>query len=97
MAVVAHSPTGHGALHDPAADGQAVLSDTAAAHGVTAGQVALAWVHARGRVHGLDVVPLPGTSRVAHARANVAAASLVLTPGELARLDAAWPVDAPPA
>lgn len=97
IAVVAHSPTGHGALHDPAGDGQAVLRDTAAAHGVTAGQVALAWVHARGRAHGLDVVPLPGTTRVAHARANVAAASLVLTPGELARLDAAWPVDAPPA
>lgn len=96
-AVVAHSPTGHGALRDPAGEGRSVLSDVAAAHGVTAGQVALAWVHARGRVHGLDVVPLPGTTRVAHARVNVAAASLVLTSEELARLDAAWPVDAPPA
>ncbi|QJY51012.1 aldo/keto reductase [Pseudonocardia broussonetiae] len=97
VTVVAHSPTGHGTLHDPDGAGRAVLREVAAAHGVGAGQAALAWVHARGRVHGLGVVPLPGTTRVAHARENVAAASLVLAPEELARLDAAWPAETLPA
>ncbi len=90
ITLVAHSPMGHGALHrlvsTPLAD---ALTGIADGHGVTPGQVALAWVHARSRLSGPQVVvPLPGTTRVSHLRANVAAAHLDLDPGELERLDA---------
>ena len=54
----------------------------------TAGQVALAWVHHRQQVHGVPVVPIPGTTSVSHLRSNVAAADLGLSDDELRRLDA---------
>ncbi|MFI1940835.1 aldo/keto reductase [Streptomyces purpureus] len=50
----------------------------------TPAQVALAWLLARGD----DVVPIPGTRRVARLEENTAAGSILLTPGQLARLDA---------
>jgi len=55
--------------------------------GVTAGQLALAWVLAQGE----DVVPIPGTKRIAYLEENAAAAAVVLDAEELARLDAAVP------
>ncbi len=58
--------------------------------GVTAGQLALAWVLAQGQ----DVVPIPGTKRVHYLEENVAAASVVLTDGDLAELEASFPADA---
>jgi aryl-alcohol dehydrogenase-like predicted oxidoreductase len=61
----------------------AAIADVAAAHGATAGQVALAWLLARSPV----MIPIPGTSSVAHAEENVAAAALELTAGEMARLN----------
>ncbi|CAM3779732.1 aldo/keto reductase [Occultella aeris] len=92
--VVAHSPTGHGLLHHArTADEQfpgglrAALEDVAGAHGATPGQVALAWVHHRQQVHDVPVIPLPGTTRVSHLRANVAATDLDLSDDELRRLD----------
>ena len=57
----------------------------AKAHGATAGQVALAWLLARSPV----MLPIPGTSSVAHLDENVAAAGLKLTSAEMAELDAA--------
>jgi aryl-alcohol dehydrogenase-like predicted oxidoreductase len=60
-----------------------VVRDVAASHGATPAQVALAWVLAQGE----HVIPIPGTRRRAHLRANVAATDLVLTAAELARLD----------
>ena len=92
--VVAHSPTGHGLLQatgedDPAlGELRAALTEVAAGHGAEPGQVALAWVHARRQRWGLPVVPLPGTTRVSHLLANVAAADLALSAAELERLDA---------
>ena len=59
--------------------------------GVTQGQLALAWVLARGE----DVVPIPGTKRRKYLEENLGAASLVLTPGEKAQLDAAVEVAGP--
>jgi aryl-alcohol dehydrogenase-like predicted oxidoreductase len=50
---------------------------------VTAGQLALAWVLARGK----DIVPIPGTTRVGHLEENVAAAAIQLSARELARID----------
>jgi aryl-alcohol dehydrogenase-like predicted oxidoreductase len=58
--------------------------------GVTPGQLALAWVLAQG----LDVVPIPGTKRIAYLEENVAADAVELTAEDLAALDAALPVGA---
>lgn len=90
ITLVAHSPTGHGVLHEPSDSpiGRA-LSEVAGAHGATRGQVALAWVHHQGARRDQTVVPLPGTTRVSHLRANVAAADLQLDHSELERLTTA--------
>ena len=58
--------------------------------GVTAGQLALAWVQS----HGEDVVPIPGTKRRKYLEENVAAASLELTAADLEAIEAAAPADA---
>ena len=55
--------------------------------GVTAAQLALAWVLAQGE----DLVPIPGTRRVATLEQNAAAVDLVLTPEDLARIEAVFP------
>lgn len=59
----------------------------ARAKGVTAAQLALAWLLSRGG----DVVPIPGTRRRARLEENAAAAGVALTPADLARLDEAAP------
>lgn len=58
--------------------------------GVTAGQLALAWVQHRGE----DVVPIPGIKRRAYLEENVAAATLRLSEEDLREIEAAAPVDA---
>ncbi|MGW8060763.1 aldo/keto reductase [Streptomyces ziwulingensis] len=59
----------------------------AEAHGATLGQVALAWVQQRARVHGLPVIPIPGTRKPSRVEENTAAARIVLTDDELSVLD----------
>ena len=59
----------------------------AAGRGVSAAQVALAWVHQRAEVHGLTVVPIPGTRKRSRLAENTAAATLRLTSEELAELE----------
>lgn len=66
------------------------LRGLADAKGVTAGQLALAWVQAQGE----DVVPIPGTKRRTYLEENVAAASLELTTDDLAAIAAAAPAEA---
>ena len=61
-----------------------LVGSIAAAHGATPGQVALAWVLAQGD----DVVPIPGTKRVAYVEQNAGAAGVALSSDELARLSA---------
>ncbi|MFF3004011.1 aldo/keto reductase [Kitasatospora sp. NPDC057940] len=65
----------------------APLREIATARGVTLAQVALAWVHQRAEVHGLTVVPIPGTRRRSRLAENTAAATLRLTAEELALLE----------
>jgi aryl-alcohol dehydrogenase-like predicted oxidoreductase len=65
----------------------AQVETVAAEAGATPAQVALAWLLARGD----DIVPIPGTKRVARLEENTAAASLALTPDQLARLSAIGP------
>jgi len=65
----------------------AKLEKLAAQKGVKASQLALAWVLAQGD----DIVPIPGTTRRAHLEENLAALDLVLTPDELAQIEAIAP------
>ncbi|MBV8235716.1 MAG: aldo/keto reductase [Acidimicrobiia bacterium] len=67
---------------DLASAGGAV-AEVAAAHDATPAQVALAWLLA----HSPALLPIPGTSSVAHLEENVAGAHLRLTPEELDRLE----------
>lgn len=59
-----------------------LLEDMAKARGVSASQLALAWVLAQGDF----IVPIPGTTKIANLEANVAAADISLTPDEVAEL-----------
>ena len=63
------------------------IEQIAAAKGVKASQLALAWVLAQGE----DMVPIPGTARRAHLEENVAALGIALSPGDLAQLNEAAP------
>ena len=58
--------------------------------GVTAGQLALAWVLAQGN----DVIPIPGTKQRKYLEENVAALDIRLSPGELQALKDLFPVEA---
>jgi pyridoxine 4-dehydrogenase len=64
-----------------------VVGRVAARLGATPTQVALAWLLHRSPV----MLPIPGTSRTEHLEENVAAASLTLTPSEVAELTAVSP------
>jgi aryl-alcohol dehydrogenase-like predicted oxidoreductase len=61
------------------------FQEVADAHGVSPQQVTLAWMLAKAPV----VIPIPGASRPESITDSARAAELVLTAGELARLDAA--------
>jgi hypothetical protein len=61
------------------------LDTVAKALGATPGQIALAWVLKRSPV----MLPIPGTSSVAHLEENVAVAEIKLTDAEFATLDGA--------
>ncbi|MFD5399119.1 aldo/keto reductase [Streptomyces sp. NPDC127097] len=63
------------------------LDELAAEKGVSAGQLALAWVQHRGA----DVVPIPGTRRQKYLEENLGALAIELTTEELAAIDAAAP------
>lgn len=62
-----------------------ILDEVARKHGASPSQIALAWLLARSPV----MLPIPGTSKVAHLEENVAAADITLSGGEIAALDAA--------
>ncbi|RZJ58588.1 MAG: aldo/keto reductase [Hymenobacter sp.] len=81
MPVMAYSPVEQGRLltNQP-------LQQVAARLGVSAAQVALAWV-----LHHNQVLTIPKAGRVAHVQQNRAAADLRLSPADLAELDAAFP------
>lgn len=75
---------GDGELTRPARSGTtSALDRLAKAKGATPGQVALAWLLKRSP----GMLPIPGTSKVAHLEENVAAAAITLTDAEFASLD----------
>lgn len=81
IAFIPWRPLALGAL----GEGDTAVTAAAREHGVTARQVALAWLLERSEV----VLPIPGTSRPTHLRENVAAADIALTRAEFAAIDAA--------
>lgn len=58
--------------------------------GITASQLALAWVLAQGH----DIVPIPGTKRRKYLELNAAAADIILSQEDLARIEDVFPKDA---
>lgn len=58
------------------------VEEVAADKGVSAGQLAIAWVLAQSQ----DIVPIPGTARTKHLESNAAAAAIELSAADLARL-----------
>ena len=65
------------------------VRELGARKGVTAGQVALAWLLHKGQ----DIVPIPGSKRRQHLEENAGAATVSLGAGEMAALDAALSPD----
>ncbi len=65
----------------------AEIEKLAAAKGVSAVQLALAWVLSRGE----DVVPIPGTRRSERLDENVGALAVELSPEDLAKIEAVFP------
>jgi aryl-alcohol dehydrogenase-like predicted oxidoreductase len=63
------------------------LKELAAARGVTASQLAIAWVMAQGE----HIVPIPGTRKSARLAENAGAVAITLTADELAAIDAILP------
>jgi aryl-alcohol dehydrogenase-like predicted oxidoreductase len=66
------------------------VQELAAEKAVTPVQLALAWVLAQGD----EIVPIPGTTRLAHLEENVAALEVELTADDLAELEAVFPAGA---
>jgi aryl-alcohol dehydrogenase-like predicted oxidoreductase len=92
VALVAYFPLASGRLTaSPAADTpstlQRTLADVARAHNASIGQAALGWLLARDA----HVIPIPGATRAAHARDNLAALGWRLTDAEFAAIDEASP------
>ncbi|GAA1635122.1 aldo/keto reductase [Actinoplanes couchii] len=80
MAFIPWFPMATGELARPGG----VLAAAADRHGVTPAQLALSWLLHRAP----NVIPIPGTSRIAHLEENVAAATVSLSPAEVAELTA---------
>jgi pyridoxine 4-dehydrogenase len=78
---IPYAPLAAGDLARPGS----IVEEIARAKGATPGQVALAWVLRRSPV----MLPIFGTSRVAHLEENVAGAAIELSDEEYARLDTA--------
>jgi pyridoxine 4-dehydrogenase len=76
------APRARGATAALTGQAQAAFQAAAAAHGATDFQVAIAWLLARSPV----MLPIPGTSTIAHLEENVAAAGIRLTPKEIAAI-----------
>ncbi len=66
------------------------VKELAAEKGITAGQLALAWVLHRGE----HIVPIPGTKRVSYLEENLAAADIVLSDEEVEHIAEAVPAAA---
>jgi aryl-alcohol dehydrogenase-like predicted oxidoreductase len=64
------------------------VKELACGIGISASQLALAWVLAKGN----DLVPIPGTKRRKYLEENVAAVDVVLSPAQVSELDSVFPL-----
>ena len=88
VTLVAYRPIGGGKIPTGAEGGgplEGVLREVAQSHGATVSQVSLRWLLQRDE----QVVAIPGSRRVGHARENFGALSLALTEAEFAAIDEA--------
>jgi diketogulonate reductase-like aldo/keto reductase len=92
VAVVAYSPFGHvGGFPAPRTAGGRVLKEIADRHHATPRQAALRFL-----VRRPSLFAIPKASNAEHAEENAGAAALELSEAELARIDAAFPLDPRP-
>jgi pyridoxine 4-dehydrogenase len=84
IAFVPFGPLGSAYRRGPARlAADTTIGRVAGKHGATAAQIALAWLLARSD----RMLPIPGTSSLAHLNENMAAAAIVLDEADLAALD----------
>lgn len=86
VALVAYSPFGQGDFPGPRSRGGRELAEIARARGVTARQVALAFL-----LRSDSVFVIPKASQIEHVEENAGAGDLLLDAGEIARIDGALP------
>ena len=67
---------------DPEPDGNPTIAEAAKRHDASPRQIVLAWLLARSP----QILPIPGTGSAEHLEENVAAASIKLTPDEVAAI-----------
>jgi aryl-alcohol dehydrogenase-like predicted oxidoreductase len=82
-----HGPRFQGEALEQNVQLAAKVREIAEEKGLTAGQLALAWVLAQGE----DIVPIPGTKRRPYLEENLGAADVELTDDDLARIEAEVP------
>ncbi len=82
LGFIAWFPMASGELTKPGGK----LDQAAQSHGVTVGQLALAWLLHRSPA----IIPIPGTSSIAHLEENTAASSLRLTDDEWKEIEKAY-------
>lgn len=87
LAVTAYSPFGHGDFPGRETPGGRLLAEIAEAHSATARQIALAFL-----LHRPAIFAIPKASTIAHVEENAGAAAIALSPAEIARIDAAFPL-----
>jgi aryl-alcohol dehydrogenase-like predicted oxidoreductase len=83
------SPRFQGGAFERHAAVVAELGQLAADRGITVAQLSLAWVLGQGN----DVVPIPGSSRIAHLESNAVAANIALETDECERISAVVPAE----
>jgi diketogulonate reductase-like aldo/keto reductase len=91
VAITAYSPFGHGRFPGPQTRGGRELAAIGVSHHATPRQIALAFLTR----HPL-LFAIPKASNIAHAEENALAAEVRLTAAEIARIDAAFPLEPPP-
>jgi aryl-alcohol dehydrogenase-like predicted oxidoreductase len=84
-----NDPRYQGANFDANMQAASAVRELASARGVTAGQVALAWLLHQGS----DIVPIPGTKRRTYLEENLGATEVLLSDDELVLLGAALSAD----
>lgn len=83
LSFLAYSPLG-GARLSRKLPNYVVLKTLGEKHGVSPYEIVLAWVRSKGKT----VIPIPGASKPENARSSAHAATVELTPDEIAALDA---------